>query len=118
MALGDAVDVAAEIERELRHVELVGAAELADVDAGELVAHELLDEVVGEDVMPGGDRRVRGEVAERADARDVAGGCAPVALAQELKGEQRGMSLVEVEFADAEAERLQHAQPADAEDDF
>ena len=63
MAHGHAVDPVAEIERQPGHVEHVGAGEMAQlVDLEELAQH-LLDQLVGEAVVAGLDRRVGGEDA-------------------------------------------------------
>ena len=71
-------------------------------------------QVVVEDLVTGGDRRVRGEdaVASRLGDRRVQ---FTAVIGDALEGEQRGVALVHVPDAGVDAELLQHHRAADAE---
>jgi hypothetical protein len=120
VALGDAVDVVAEVQREVGHVEhAVAAEDLAHLeDLGP--ADHLPRQVQRELIVAGGHRSMGSEHALPAHPRYVtwlealAATC-PGCLVQKLQGEQRRMALVHVEALDGPiAQRPQHAHAADA----
>jgi hypothetical protein len=127
MALRHAVHVGAQVQRQARHVELLGAGvglQLLDRDD---LAGDMAEKIVAEPVVAGIDRGVGREDAEIAHA----GRIGPVRVrrrqrrdlvaaeaAQELDREQRRVAFVHVVGLDFEAERVERAQAADAENDL
>ena len=125
VALGHAVDVLAQVERELRGVEVGAPGKQPQSLAVDEVVEQALHEVVREPVVPGLDGRVRREVTLLSRARYVvtrlAGPdrvCIVGILVEELEREQRRVALVQVIRANIEVERLEHPHAADAEHDL
>ena len=119
----DAVHVAAVVQREIGHVDLLTRMESVQV-LEEVGRQDLPHEILGESIVARGHRGMGGEDAVVLDPGDVLDRrlFAPGAtrnLAHELEGEKRRMPLVHVVGLDAfVAQRPEHTEPTDAEDDL
>ncbi len=128
--LADAVDRAGGAQRERGHVEQRAAAVVVvpERQEGVAIAAERapgagqvgLDQVEGERVVTGGDRRVRREHRRAAHFLERRLERVPLFdhVANPLEHDERGMPLVEVPDLRHGAERLEGAHAADAEDDL
>ena len=127
VAAADAVRGAARAQRELAHPErlalVLGPRPAQADDLHRVDAHrrrqprERLDDLLGGvGVVPGRDRRVRGEDRLRAGGGDAVGERAAV-RARGLERDERRVALVEVQQPRLDAHRLERAHAADAEQD-
>ena len=122
--LGDAVDVAAEVQRQPGHVEVLPAGdcpERSDIDDAFQLS---FDHIVRKAVVAGLDRSMGSKYAVLpCDLRIVAGMLGGVAVqvavaVQHFQCQQGRVPLVHVVGLDLEAERPQQADAADPEHDF
>ena len=120
--LGDAVDVVAEIQRQVGHVQQMAVAGQFSLDVPDLVpADDLVHQLHREFVMAGGHRRMRRKDALPPHAFDMLRldlfAAGPVELLiEQLDDQEGGMALVHVKAVDlVVAERAQHTDAADAE---
>ncbi len=123
MSLGNPIDVMAEVEREVGHVQHSLAAEY--VLHRELVARakHAMDKVERKLIVTSRHRRMRGEDALAANgfyilvAHFAAGGCGT--LSQQFQRQQAGVSFIHVKAGQGcVAECPQHPQPTHAQDAF
>ena len=131
MQPADAVALRREPHRQHRHAEARPPAHLLARQIHEAVAVQpelrpvvgevALDQLVGEDIVAGGDRRVRGEdaVGRRDLARDLEVDIQPVdQLAAALQPQERGVALVHVPDTGVNAQRPQRPHAANAQHDL
>ncbi len=145
--LGDAVDVVAQVERQVGHVEHVRAADRVGADGRPIAppqdvvgeagdqgvglvevnvkrAHQPPHHLDGELIVPGGHRGVRGEDALLPDCVEVLGHDGrtagfPGLLVEEFDGQQAGVAFVHMEARQlVVSQRAQHPHTADAQDGF
>ena len=128
--LADAVDGAAGPHRERRHVEHRAAAVVVMTEREKLLAVSAevapragqvrFDQVKRKRIVPGRDRRVRREHRGAANfvERLLEARAGLAQIADPLQDDERGVPFVEVIDRGRVAHRLQHADAADAEDDF
>ncbi len=129
MYAADAIDAARAIERQPRHVE--AAADTRRAAEREQLLHrhvhgmcdvaEMLDEeAVGKGIVAGGHRCMSREHALRGHGLEprLEGQSMRHLLAQQLDGQEGGMTLVHVPHRGRQAQRTQRANAADAEHDF
>ena len=124
MLLGHAVDVMAEVQREISHVQLAGAAK-DFVHLREVAAPQNAPDMIQrKPVVTRRDRSVRGEDALRLNCLHVivveSISVKPAsAFIEQFQSQQRRMTLVHVKAADVViTERPEHPNPADAENNF
>lgn len=124
MAFGYAIDVVAEVEGEVGHVQrIIHAVELIE-QFGRSAVEDAVNQLAGEFVVPGRYGGVRGEYAESSDSFNLLVAEYVVfvgasSLVEQLAYEQAGVTFIHVEaFDGVVSEFSEHAYSADSEHFF
>jgi len=126
VAFRNAIDIAAEVERELRHVETILLAKQSEfLDLDVVFAQDALDQCIRKSVESRLDRRVGRENALLADTGVLVERLPEgyicrrsTELPQEIERKERGVAFVQMIRPDIEAKGLQYEGPANAEHDL
>jgi hypothetical protein len=125
VAARDAVDIAGEVQGQVRQIEMGFAGKAPERPELDEPGQQPLEQIVGKTVVPGLYRRVRREDAALAHLGDIVGRFAldpllgrDAPVIEQLEGQQRGMAFVQVIGLNIESQRAQDAHAADPEDDL